>query len=78
MTTTKQRLYILEEMKMNDSTKILESWETLKTLVEELELDVHKNAHGNKSAGVRARKGLRALKSAAGDLVKMTLEAQKS
>tara|TARA_B100000424_G_scaffold237097_1_gene202392 strand:- start:24 stop:215 length:192 start_codon:yes stop_codon:yes gene_type:complete len=63
---------------MNDSTKILESWETLKTLVEELELDVHKNAHGNKSAGVRARKGLRALKSAAGDLVKMTLEAQKS
>jgi hypothetical protein len=62
---------------MSESTSILESWESLKTLVEELELDVHKNAHGNKSAGVRARKGLRALKSAAGDLVKLTLEAQK-
>ncbi len=70
--------YTLEEMKMNDSTKILESWESLKALVEELELDVHKNAHGNKSAGVRARKGLRELKSAAGDLVKLTLEAQKA
>jgi len=62
---------------MSDSTSILENWEALKALVEELELDVHKNAHGNKSAGVRARKGLRALKSSAGDLVKLTLEAQK-
>ena len=64
-------------MKMSDATNILESWESLKTLVEELELDVHKNAHGNKSAGVRARKGLRDLKNRAGDLVKLTLEAQK-
>lgn len=62
---------------MSDSAKILENWEALKALVEELELDVHKNAHGNKSAGVRARKGLRKLKSSAGDLVKLTLEAQK-
>lgn len=62
---------------MSESTNILESWEALKALVEELELDVHKNAHGNKSAGVRARKGLRSLKTAAGDLVKLTLEAQK-
>ena len=63
---------------MSEETTILESWETLKSLVEELELDVHKNAHGNKSAGVRARKGLRDLKSAAGDLVKLTLAAQKA
>ena len=62
---------------MSESTSILEEWDALKALVEELELDVHKNAHGNKSAGVRARKGLRKLKTAAGDLVKMTLEAQK-
>jgi hypothetical protein len=62
---------------MSESTNVLESWESLKALVEELELDIHKNAHGNKSAGVRARKGLRALKSAAGDLVKLTLETQK-
>lgn len=62
---------------MSESTNILESWESLKALVEELELDIHKNAHGNKSAGVRARKGLRKLKTSAGDLVKLTLEAQK-
>ena len=63
---------------MSESTSILEEWDALKALVEELELDVHKNAHGNKSAGVRARKGLRKLKTAAGDLVKLTLEAQKA
>ena len=63
---------------MSDSTSILENWEALKALVEEVELDVHKNAHGNKSAGVRARRGLRELKSKAADLVKLTLEAQKS
>jgi hypothetical protein len=62
---------------MSDSTNILENWEELKALVEEVELDVHKNAHGNKSAGVRARRGLRELKSKAASLVKMTLEVQK-
>ncbi len=62
---------------MSDSTNILENWEELKALVEEVELDVHKNAHGNKSAGVRARRGLRELKTKAADLVKLTLEAQK-
>ena len=74
----KTKSYTLEEMKMSDATNILESWESLKAMVEELELDVHKNAHGNKSAGVRARKGLRELKNRAGELVKLTLEAQKS
>lgn len=63
---------------MSDSTNILENWEALKALVEEVELDVHKNAHGNKSAGVRARRGLRELKSKAADLVKLTLEVQKA
>ena len=63
---------------MSDSTSILENWEALKALVEEVELDVHKNAHGNKSAGVRARRGLRELKSKAADLVKLTLEAHKA
>ena len=62
---------------MSDSTNILENREELKALVEEVELDVHKNAHGNKSAGVRARRGLRELKTKAADLVKLTLEAQK-
>ena len=53
---TTLKFYILEEIKMSDSTNILDSWESIKALVEELELDVHKNAHGNKSAGVRARR----------------------
>jgi len=48
-------------------------WEELKAKVEALETDVQKNASGNASAGVRARKGLRELKTMAGDLVKMTL-----
>ena len=39
--------------------------------------DVHKNARGNKSAGTRARKGLRLLKTAAGDLVKVSLDSGK-
>ncbi len=56
-------------MTNNVSTK----WEELKTLVESLEDDVQKNATGNKAAGTRARKGLRSLKSAAAELVKLTL-----
>ena len=63
---------------MSDSNSILESWESLKELVGTLELDVHKNAHGNKSAGVRARRGLRQLKNEAATLVKMTLEVEKT
>ena len=63
---------------MPDSTSsILEQWEEIKVLVESLELDVHKNARGNKSAGVWARRGLRALKSASADLVRATITAEK-
>ena len=63
---------------MSDSNSILESWEGLKELVNALELDIHKNANGNKSAGVRARRGLRQLKNDAGALVKLTLSAEKN
>ena len=63
---------------MSDSNNILEGWESLKELVNSLELDIHKNANGNKSAGVRARRGLRQLKNDAGTLVKLTLTAEKS
>ena len=57
---------------------LLEEWSELKVLVESLELDVQKNANGNKSAGVRARKGLRLLKQKSGNLVKASLEADKN
>ena len=57
---------------------IVESYEKLKVLLDSIELDIHKSARGNKSAGVRVRKGLRLLKREATDLVKSSLEASKS
>jgi hypothetical protein len=56
---------------------LLEKWNELKVLVESLDLDLHKNANGNKSAGVRARKGLRLIKKQVGDLVKNSLSVDK-
>ena len=41
------------------SNDITSKWQEIKTLIESIDLDVHKNAAGNASAGVRARKGLR-------------------
>jgi hypothetical protein len=60
---------------MSDS--LTRKWEELKVLVESTELDVLKNANGNKSAGVRARKSLRVLKSKVADLVKSSLQNDK-
>ena len=53
-------------------------WNELKTLVESLEADVAKNAKGVAAAGVRARKGLRLLQAKSKELVKLTLETDKS
>ena len=47
------------------SNDITDKWTEIKTLIESIDLDVHKNAAGNVSAGVRARKGLRLLKNQA-------------
>lgn len=59
-------------------SNILELWAEIKTLVESLDLDVMKNANGNASAGVRARRGLRLLKNKSAELVKTTISAEKS
>lgn len=59
-------------------SNVVESYEKLRVLVESLELDVHKSARGNKSAGVRVRKGLRNLKREATDLVRASLESSKN
>ena len=59
-------------------SQIVDKWNQIKTLVESLDLDVHKNANGNASAGVRARKGLRSLKNAAAELVKTTITEEKT
>jgi len=58
-------------------SSVLDKWNEIKVLVDALELDVHKNAGGNASAGVRARKGLRLLKKEAGDLVKLSIVEEK-
>ena len=59
-------------------SNILEKWQEIKVMVESIDLDVHKNAGGNASAGVRARKGLRSLKNAAAELVKTTITEEKT
>tara|TARA_R110002153_G_scaffold1395_1_gene7194 strand:- start:17505 stop:17699 length:195 start_codon:yes stop_codon:yes gene_type:complete len=55
----------------------LEKYEELKVLLEVLQKDVEKHANGNKSAGVRTRKGLRAAKKLAAEIVKMSLSIDK-
>ena len=62
---------------MSDSN-IANKWQEIKTRIESLEVDVVKNANGNSSAGVRARRGLRALKGEAAALVKLSLERDKN
>lgn len=59
-------------------SSILDQWNEIKTLIESLDLDVVKNANGNASAGVRARRGLRLLKSKSAELVKQTIAEEKS
>ena len=60
------------------SDNILNQWNEIKVLVESLNLDEEKNASGNASAGVRARRGLRLLKTKSATLVKTTLEEEKA
>ena len=59
-------------------SSILDQWNEIKVLVESLDLDVVKNASGNASAGVRARRGLRLLKTKSAELVKQTISEEKS
>lgn len=58
---------------MTTNDNVLNKWNELKTLVENVEVEVIKNAEGNKAAGTRARKGLRTLKTTASELVRLTL-----
>ena len=61
---------------MSDTTVTL--WNEIKTLVETIDVDVSKNAKGNASAGVRARKGLRLLRTKTSELVKATLGKEEA
>ena len=58
-------------------SQLKQKWEELKVLMESLEVDIQKNIGGNKSAGVRARKGLRLLKTNASEIVKTSLACDK-
>lgn len=58
-------------------SELVTKWEELRTLFESIELDLKKNAKGNKSAGVRARRGLRMIKQAAADLVRFSKGLEK-
>jgi hypothetical protein len=60
------------------NNSVLAKWEEMKKIVESLEHDVSKNANGNASAGVRARKGLRQLAACSKELVKLTIEFDKA
>lgn len=62
---------------MSNDVNIIEKWTEIKTIIESIDLDINKNAAGNASAGVRARKGLRLLKKEAAELVKATVAADK-
>ena len=58
-------------------SELYTKWEEFKVLIESIEQDILKNAKGNKSAGVRARKGLRLIKTSASDIVKTSLANDK-
>lgn len=60
------------------SETVLAKWNELKSLVEALEVDVAKNARGVAAAGVRVRKGLRQIAASSKELVKLTLESDKT
>ena len=52
------------------NNNLTNGFEELKVLLETIEVDLLKNAGGNKSAGTRVRKGLRLLKNNAAALDK--------
>lgn len=60
------------------NSQIVDAWNKVKTLVESMEIDIQKNAGGNASAGVRARRGLRLLKKEAAALIKSMVDVEKN
>jgi hypothetical protein len=58
-------------------TAYIEQWEEVKVLIKAIELDLYKNANGNLSAGIRARHGLRLIKSLIHEIQMNSLEKDK-
>jgi hypothetical protein len=57
---------------------VIKIWTELKEIVDQIDVDVRKNAMGNASAGLRARKGLRTIRNKAAALNKLTIELEKA
>jgi hypothetical protein len=74
----KQKFTLRRRIMSDLNNTILDAWSEVKALVEATETDVVKNASGNSSAGVRARRALRLLKNKTGDLVKLTIAEEKA
>jgi len=60
---------------MNEN--LIERFEELLTLIESLRTDVVKQSGGNRSAGLRVRRGLRDAKRLTAELVKESLDVSK-
>ena len=56
---------------------VLEGWKEIGILMTDVDLDVRKNASGNASAGVRARKVLRTLRRKLGALTKQMIAEER-
>jgi hypothetical protein len=56
---------------------MLRLWSEIRELVDTVSVDIRKNISGNASAGVRARKGLRVIKSKSSELTKLSLALGK-
>jgi len=66
-----------KETKQVDSS-VLTLWNEIGELNSAISVDLQKFANGNSSAGVRARKGLRNLKTMVSALTKLTIETDKA
>lgn len=56
----------------------MQEYETLKTLVAEIEMDVDKAQGGNKAAGTRVRKQMQMIKQAAQEVRNRVLEIRST
>lgn len=62
---------------MSELQQLVEKFEELLTLVQSLRTDVVKHSAGNKTAGLRVRRGLRDVKKLSADLVRESVELSK-
>ena len=60
-----------EEEKMN---KVIREYNSIVSILDEIGLDLWKGVSGNKSAAIRARHQLRAVRVKSGNLVKLSLQ----